>query len=264
MGDVLLHDHKLKNNQPLRTMVLSWHSCPLTFSALNTVMFMFHFYPVLSLSCCLKQASKHSLFWLEARERPHFTMTYCPRQPLPGIQSSKETLESTACATAIRKTSTNLQQPQGRQPQIKLQFPPHTVKRRPFLKILMPEPNFLPAGRFYKAMKLPRSLKLLLCIMTRMPALVLQWFLHSCFFHIHTHKPRHKPHLPTGGGVHMHLPHIFLAWKVKLHVFYLILVLTTSSLVEHASSNISTCSKRQLPYLGVVPKLVRIPLVSVR
>lgn len=133
--------------------------------------------------------------------------------------------------------------------QIKLQFPPHTVKRRTLLKILMPEPNFLPAGRFYKAMKLPRSLKLLLCIMTCMPALVLQWFLHSCFFHIHTHKPRHKPRLPTEGGVHMHLPHIFLAWKVKLHVFYLIFVLTTSSLVEHASSNISTCSKRQLPYL---------------
>lgn len=47
--------------------------------------------------------------------------------------------------------------------QIKLHFPPHTLKRRTFLKILMPEPNFLPAGRFYKAMKLPRSLKLLLC-----------------------------------------------------------------------------------------------------
>lgn len=65
----------------------------------------------------------------------------------------------------------------------------------------------------------------------------------------HTHKPRHKPGLPTGGEVHVHVPNIFLAWKVTLSIFYLILVLTTSNQAEHASSNISTCSKRQLPYL---------------
>lgn len=97
----------------------------------------------------------------------------------------------------------------------------------------MPEPNFLPAGRFCKAMKVPRSLKLLLCIITCIPALVLQQFLHSCFFHVHTHKPRHKPGLPTGGEVHMHVPNIFLAWKVTLSIFYLYV---SAGWLSHCSS----------------------------
>lgn len=124
----------------------------------------------------------------------------------------------------------------------------------------------MPVGRFCKATRLPRNLKLPPCVITCILALALLiptrlLLSHTCrenktqtrlacwspYLALYKLKNSFHQHVE----VHMHIPNLFLAWKVTFSIFYLDYTQDrqSSSTSCSARHNIGTCSRRQFLYL---------------